>query len=216
MRSEYTNGWNVGSGHADLVAAAEDLAERFDIKRVIAWGVSMGGEVTGMAVAERPDLFDYWISSAGTLDLPTQWGQQTYRAQIEAETLGTPISNRAAYDRRSPTELARRMRGLKHAYLLHGVGDVAAPVSQSQQMYDRLRGYGVPVSAYTVTTSEGDPTVWWPVFVSEPTPIGVAGHDWSTIALAQRILLRIVAGHAPDSGAAATQHLWDSTIDAMF
>jgi fermentation-respiration switch protein FrsA (DUF1100 family) len=209
------NGWNVGSGHADLVAAAVDLSQRFHITRVIAWGVSMGGEVTGMAVAERPDVFDYWISSAGTLDLPTQWGQQTFRAQIEKETHGTPVSNRSAYNRRSPTELAPKMRGLEHAYLLHGLGDGAVPASQSQQMYDRLRRAGVDVSAYTIATGEGDPTVWWPLFATEPTPIGVAGHDWSTIALAQRILLRIVAGHAPDAGAAATQHFWDSTTDAM-
>lgn len=209
------NGWNVGSGHADLVAAAQDLSQRFHIKRVIAWGVSMGGEVTGMAVAERPDLFDYWISSAGTLDLPTQWGQQRYRAQIEAETHGTPLSNRPAYDRRSPTELAAHMEGLSHVYLLHGMGDGAVPASQSQQMYDRLRSAGVPVSAYTITTGEGGSTVWWPIVARAPAPIGVAGHDWSTIALAQRILLAIVAGHPPDRGASATQHVWDSTLDVM-
>ena len=209
------NGWNVGSGHADLVAATVDLSQRFGIKRVIGWGVSMGGEVTGMAVAARPDLFDYWISSAGTLDLPTQWGQQTYRTEIEAETHGTPLSKPAAYDRRSPTELAPKMRGVEHVYLLHGVGDGAAPASQSQLMYDRLRSARVDVSSYTITTGEGDPTIWWPMFASEETPIGIAGHDWSTIALAQRILLRIVAGHAPDAGVAATQHFWDASTDAM-
>jgi fermentation-respiration switch protein FrsA (DUF1100 family) len=208
-------GWNVGSGHADLVAATQDLQRRFPVKRTIAWGVSMGGEVSGMAVAARPDLFDYWITSSGVLDLPTQWAQQTFRRQIEAETHGTPATARAAYDRRSPTALARRMRGITRAYLLHGAGDTAVPWSQAEQMFDELRRSAVPVSAYTVMTSDGDPTLWWPAFRTEPTPLGPAGHDWSTIALAQRILLAIVAGHPPDAGLAATQHAWDATFDVM-
>jgi dipeptidyl aminopeptidase/acylaminoacyl peptidase len=207
-------GWNVGSGHSDLIAATEDLQRRFPIKRTIVWGVSMGGEVSGMAVAARPDLFDYWISSSGVLDLPTQWGQQTFRAQIEAETHGTPMTARAAYDRRSPVALARGMRGLRHAYVIHGMRDTAVPVSEAHLMARALRDAGVPASTYTVATSNGDVTLWWPMFHAQTTPIGPAGHDWSTIALAQRVLLEIVAGRAPDSGR-SVQHVWDSTSDFM-
>jgi fermentation-respiration switch protein FrsA (DUF1100 family) len=207
-------GWNVGSGHADLVAATIDLQRRFPITRTIVWGVSMGGEVSGMAVAERPDLFDYWISSSGVLDLPTQWAQQTFRAQIEAETHGTPVTARAAYERRSPSALAPRMRGLRHAYVVHGMGDTAVPVSESQLMARSLRDAGVATSTYTVATSDGDVTLWWPMFHAQTTPIGPAGHDWSTVALGQRIVLEIVAGRAPDGGRSA-QHVWDSTSDFM-
>jgi dipeptidyl aminopeptidase/acylaminoacyl peptidase len=208
-------GWNVGSGHSDVVAATIDLQHRFPIKRTILWGVSMGGEVSGMAAAERPDLFDYWISSSGVLDLPTQWAQQTFRPEIEAETHGTPASAPAAYARRSPTSLAPRIKGITRAYLLHGVGDTAVPASEANQMFDSLRRVGVPVSAYTITTGDGDPSVWWPVFATESTPVGVAGHDWSTIALGQRIVLAIVAGHAPDAGTKTAAHVWDATTDAM-
>lgn len=208
-------GWNVGSGKSDLVAATRDLQQRFPIKRTIIWGVSMGGEVTGMAVAEAPDLFDYWISSSGVLDLPTQWAQQTFRAQIEAEAHGTPTTAKHAYDIRSPSTLAPHMKGVKRAYLIHGMGDTAVPLSEMQQTFDALRGADVPVSGYTITTGEGDPAVWWPIFASHETPLGLAGHDWSTIALGQRILLRIVAGFAPDRGTGAVSHVWDSTFDAM-
>lgn len=208
-------GWNVGSGHADLIAATTDLQRRFHIKRTIAWGLSMGGEVTGMAVAARPDLFDHWISSAGVLDLRTQWAQQTFRSQIETETHGTPVTAGPAYDRRSPTRLASAMRGISRAYLLHGAGDAAVPASESHQMHDELRRAGVPVSSYTITTGDGDPTLWWPMNATESTPVWLAGHDWTTIALAQRILLAIVAGHPPDVGTPAAHHVWDSTLDAM-
>jgi len=207
-------GWNVGSGHSDLVAATIDLQHRFPITRTIVWGVSMGGEVSGMAVAERPDLYDYWISSSGVGDLATQWGQQTFRAQIEAEAHGTPVTARAAYDRRSPTALAPRMKGLTHAYLIHGSGDTAVPWSESQQLFKDLRDLGIPASMYTVATSDGDVTLWWPMFHAESTPIGPAGHDWSTVALGQRILLSIVGGHPPDGGITA-QHVWDATSDRM-
>lgn len=207
-------GWNVGSGHSDLVAATVELQRRFPIRRTLIWGVSMGGEVTGMAVAERPDLYDYWISSSGVLDLPTQWAQQTYRAEIEAETGGTPFTASAAYDRRSPVALANRMDGIERAYLLHGIGDTAVPMSESKQMFEALRRVGVGVSHFSITSGRGDPAVWWPMFASLETPVGVAGHDWSTIALGQRIVLSIVAGRAPDEGRGATAHVWDATSDS--
>jgi acetyl esterase/lipase len=124
------------------------------------------------------------------------------------------VTARAAYDRRSPTALAARMRGHTHAYVIHGTGDTAVPVSESQLMARSLRDAGVPASTYSVATSDGDVTLWWPLFHAQATPIGPAGHDWSTVALGQRVLLDIVAGRAPD-GDRSVQHVWDSTSDFM-
>lgn len=151
----------------------------------------------------------------GVLDLPTQWAQQTFRAKIEAETRGTPTTARKAYDIRSPVARAPAMKGITRAYLLHGVGDTAVPWSQTQQMYEKLRGAGVGVSAYTITTAPTKPAVWWPVYQPIDVPLGPGGHDWSTITLAQRILLDIVAGRPPDADQPAQQHLWDGNADAM-
>ncbi|MHB8605683.1 MAG: alpha/beta hydrolase family protein, partial [Thermoplasmatota archaeon] len=47
-------GWDVMKGAADLVAATRDLQARFPITHTVLWGISMGGETTGMAVAQAP------------------------------------------------------------------------------------------------------------------------------------------------------------------
>src|SRR5687767_14240130 len=70
-------GWFVREGAADSIAAAKYFLERYpSITQVFAFGVSMGGNASGMAVASpdavRADgtpLFDYWVDVEGANNL---------------------------------------------------------------------------------------------------------------------------------------------------
>lgn len=204
-----SGGWDVARGARDLVEATKVLQARFPITRTIIWGVSMGGETTGMAVAERPELFDYWVASIGVMDLAQQWAVPGFRNLIEAETGGTPVSHPEAYRRRSPVDLAEAMGGIERAYLTHGVGDMIVPAQQSHAMHDALVDAGIKVSSYTVTTNQDGIT--GPIapglgLIFVPTPIGVAGHDDTSIEHSFAIVERLIAGDAPDAGEPSQRH----------
>lgn len=164
-------GWDVMKGSRDLVAATVDLQARFPIARTVIWGASMGGETTGMAVAARPDLYDYWVDTFGVTNLfeefavlghypsvspnPNDPGNPT-RSAIVAETGGTPLTAPQAYADRSPVLMADKMVGIKRAYITHGVGDPIVPYSMSREMFENLRLAGVPATLWTVTTGGGN------------------------------------------------------------
>jgi dipeptidyl aminopeptidase/acylaminoacyl peptidase len=159
-------GWDVAAGAADVVVATQALQRRFPIRQTIAWGLSMGGEVTGMAVAARPDLFDWWVGTAGVYDLAEMWTNGTYRHLIERETGGTPASHPDGYRARSPVHLAARMKGIRGAFLVHGAGDSVVPQTQAWRMAEALRHAGVPASLEVV-----------PLGHASEGAHGLAGHD---------------------------------------
>jgi hypothetical protein len=233
---DYTgNGhWNVAAGARDTLAATEDLRARWPIQRTVLWGASMGGEVSGMAVAQRPDLFDDWVDQYGVTDLaeellvvgglglteptaahPTQAGS----SWILDETGGPPgATPEQAWTSRSPAQLAAGMRGLRHAYLVHGVGDTLVPVSQSLRMHDALVREGIPVTLRLVTSgaSTKDGGVEGPYLPmlgipTAPTPEGhtVAGHNNIGAAEAFGILNVLLAGGEPDAGVPDTVQVID-------
>jgi pimeloyl-ACP methyl ester carboxylesterase len=208
------SGWDVLAGSRDTIAATEELRRRFPIRQTIAWGVSMGAEVTGMAIAERPDLFDWWVSSIGVLDLVEQWKQGTFQAQIEAETGGPPASHRAEYDRRSPSTMIDRFTHLKRIYLLTGAADLTVPPTQTWEMNTALVDAGIPVTTFTITTSRQDYETYWPTrYRSHDLPVAPAGHDHSSFLLTERILVSIMHGTPLDDGAPPVHRIWDGTLD---
>lgn len=222
--------WDVMKGHRDLIAAAEDLEARFpSISRTVAWGLSMGGETTGMAVAARPDLFDYWVDTAGVVDLIQQFAtlgaypgpgaidpQQPFAGSwIAEECGGTPAEVPWEYLARSPLYSALSMRGVKHVYITHGIGDLIVSYTQARAMFERLAAAAIPVSLYTTVTGPG-PALgpYLPVGQTVPvvpTPFGPAGHDPRGFGPASAIVADLLSWREPDWDAMAREHVLDGT-----
>lgn len=220
-------GWDVMKGSRDLVAATVDLQARFPIQRTVVWGVSMGGETTGMAVAQRSDLYDYWVDTFGVTNLfeefvalghypgvspnPNDPGNPT-RSAIVAETGGTPLTAPQAYADRSPVLMADDMVGLRRAYVTHGVGDLVVPYSMSREMFESLRLAGVPATLWTVTTGGGG--VQGPYGAPAPpanAPVGPAAHDGRGAHPSSWIVDQLLRGLEPDAGAPHVEHVADLT-----
>ena len=148
--------WKVGTGWRDTVAATLDLQARYPgIQRTIVWGISMGGEVSGLAVAYAPPgTYDYWVEDSGVENLAEEWATVPgFRPAIEAETGGTPADVPDAYRERSPLAQTAGIaaQGLRRAFVNHGAGDTVVTPTQAQEMAAALADAGVPVSAYTWT-----------------------------------------------------------------
>lgn len=214
--------WDVATGATDTVAATLDLRHRFpSIRRTVLWGVSMGGEVAGMAAAARADVFDYWVDTFGVTDLTEEFAvlgtfPTIFGSWIAQEAGGPPGLRQAEYDRRSPVHLTDRMRGLKRVYVLHGIGDMLVPYTQGRRLFERLTLSGVPASMYTFLTGPGSTQGGWTPagFVGLPGPVGPAAHDGrGGLDLSLRIVDALLGGAVPDgdAGARARDHVYDHT-----
>jgi acetyl esterase/lipase len=195
-------GWFVLEGAADsIVAAKYFLAEYPSITQVFAFGVSMGGNASGMAVAS-PDavrldgatpLFDYWVDVEGVNNLTEEYlilravapgvgDAAVAQAEIEEEA-GGPIE--AVPERYAElTNLYRvpDMR-LKGAVVVHGVDDGLVSTSQSPEMADALNAGGIPAHLYTVfLRGDGESGGTLTGLVAGPTgqdyESPFAGHGW--------------------------------------
>lgn len=222
--------WDVMKGHRDLVAATGDLQARFpSITRTVIWGISMGGETTGMAVAARPDLYDYWVDTFGVTDLFQEFAAlgaypgispnandtaNPTGSWIVEQTGGTPATAHQAYLDRSPAYQADRMKGITRAYLSHGVGDLIVQYTQSRLMYTNLVANGVPVSLTTVLTRGGavqGPFVPNATVPAIPTPYALSAHDGSAIQYSNETVHHLLSGGEPDAGVAAREWVVDAT-----
>jgi len=172
-----SRGWKVSEGAADSIAATQlftSTCQSLNPTRFVntAFGVSMGGNMTGLAVSEsakRGDgstLFDYWYDVAGVTDVPEIYtdataislvplgGIQTIganaKADIEAE-MGSPILNLTTYLNRSPALRTSQMKasGLKGVVVSHGVLDGEVTSDQSDQMVAALALTGIPTDYTT-------------------------------------------------------------------
>ena len=173
-------GWAVRSGAEDSISAARYFMNRYpSIKEVFAFGASMGGNVSGLAIyspdAVRSDctpLWDWWVVTEGVHNLSEEYlGTRTLnpvlvaaaqaQQEIEEENGGTIEEVPEAYSEITNTVNAGSMAFLKGVVMTHGTSDTTVPVDQSNQMANALRAEGVPTYLYLVQGSdhvwEGDP-----------------------------------------------------------
>jgi hypothetical protein len=172
-----SRGWKVSEGAADSIAATRlfnDTCQSLNPTRFVnaAFGISMGGNMTGLAVSEKATrkdgspLFDYWFDVAGVtnvleiytdataISLVPLGGIQTIganaKADIEAE-MGNPILNLTTYLNRSPVLRTSQMKasGLKGVVVSHGVLDGEVTSDQSDQMVAALALAGIPTDYST-------------------------------------------------------------------
>lgn len=149
----------------DTIAATLLAKRRFpSVQQVYLLGVSLGGAVSGTAIAESvhagsdgKGLYDYWVDVEGLANLSESWAEATavvpeYAAFIESETGGTPLTVPAEYVRRSPVLRAQEMAaaGLKAVAVVHDVNDGLVVYNQAPEMAAALVTAGIPVQQFNV------------------------------------------------------------------
>ena len=178
-------GWRVREGAEDSIAAAQ-LFERTcsELKKgkrgkkrtrrlpIVMFGVSMGGNMAGLAIAEgarRRDgspLFDWWFDVEGVTNvietylaarmvagppLNNATGQIAVR-EIEEEMGGTLESRSSVYAEHTVLNRADDIKasGLKGVVMIHGLADGTVPFNQSAEMFARLVEQRIPTDFFTV------------------------------------------------------------------
>jgi acetyl esterase/lipase len=171
-------GWPVMAGAQDSIAAAQHFEALCPtIEKIVIFGVSMGGNSSGLAVAlsgeaKRSDgkpLFDYWVDVEGAVNvIETYQGARALapfnafaaqaQADIEEEMGGSFESAPEAY--RDHCVVCRvediAASGVKGVIVVHGVDDGLVPYNQGVEMTHALVAEGVPVDMTTVGTKDGD------------------------------------------------------------
>jgi acetyl esterase/lipase len=165
-------GWFVKEGAADLVAAAQHLQALCpSIKSTILFGVSMGGNASGLALAKAADekaagggpLFDHWFDVEGAVNVvetyagasalaPANAFAANAKADIEDEMNGTPADDPEGYQDLAVVshidEIAAS--GVKGVAVIHAVEDGLVPYNQAREMVGELTQAQVPVEMYTI------------------------------------------------------------------
>jgi hypothetical protein len=144
-------------------------AERLPI---VMYGVSMGGNTSGLAVAAGADrvdgspLFDYWFNIEGVTNVietyfearavagpPLNNGTGRIAVQEIEEELGGPFESRPAeYADAAVVTRADDIKasGLKGVVMVHGADDGTVPYNQSPEMFARLVEQDIPTDFFTV------------------------------------------------------------------
>lgn len=167
-------GWRVREGAADSIAAAKYfLAAYPSVKQVYAFGISMGGNAAGVAVASpdavRADgsaLFDYWVNIEGVNNLAEEYlvlravapgiaDAALAQKEIEEENGGPIEAVPAKYQEITNVARVRDMTGLKGAVLVNGIDDGLVPTNQSPELALALNAAGVATHLYTVGGNGG-------------------------------------------------------------
>lgn len=154
-----TRGWQVREGAADSNAAALAVLAGCDsIEEVVLFGVSMGANTAGLALAAQPTrtddspLYDWWINVEGAANVV-----ETYLAARSLAASGNAFANNAVQDIErevgGPIEDdpqgyvdlavvsnadAIAASGVKGVFHVHGVEDGLVPYDQSRELQAAL------------------------------------------------------------------------------
>ena len=168
-----SRGWRVAEGADDSIAAAKmfDATCAAQGTNTI-YGVSMGGNTSGLVVAAAPKrangspLFNYWFAIEPAANVTETWAEATAVAQsgntfgkqaaadIEEEMGGTPMTASSAYQ--SHSVVARiadiASAGLKGVTIVQGVDDGLVPYNQSRELVAELRAARIATDDVTAGT----------------------------------------------------------------
>lgn len=152
-------------GAHDIIAATLYAKERFPkVETVYFLGVSLGGAVSGTAIAESlhviepgESLFDYWVALEPLTNLVEAYYEAVaaapeYAAFMEDENGGTAAEKPQEYQRRSPVTRAPEMAeaGIRAVAIIHPVNDGLVVYNQAREMAGALVGVGIPTQLTTV------------------------------------------------------------------
>jgi acetyl esterase/lipase len=167
---ERARGWPAAAGAEDLVAAARHFDGHCPgLAGITIHGVSMGANMTGLAVAARAKrlngrpLFDYWVAVEGAHNVTEEYflarplapANATAKNAVEdiEREMGGPYETRSStYDERTNVNRIADMAasGVRGVILVHATADGLVPYDQSVQLARRLRATDVPVDFFTV------------------------------------------------------------------
>lgn len=195
-------------GAHDTIAATLEAKRRFpSVKTVYLLGVSLGGAVSGTAIAESvhvtPDgrsLYDYWIALEPLTNLFEAYPEAalvvpTLARYFEEEAGGPLQAQPDEYQRRSPVLRVREMAaaGLKAVAVVHGVNDGLVTYNQGRELADALLTQRIPVQMYNVLRhADGQD----PGTTGTGTLTGAAGANSDPFAFLQ------LAGHGSEADGA--------------
>ena len=169
-----SRGWNAMAGAEDLIAAAQHFDKKCaSINQIVLLGVSMGGNMSGLAVAltgandikktDGKPLFDYWIDVEGSVNLvetylaaraagPANATAAAAAEDIEAETGGPIEGNHDAYLKRTVVNRVDDIdaAGLKGVVVIHGLDDGLVPYNQAREISSRLFEAQIPTELVTI------------------------------------------------------------------
>ncbi len=167
-----SRGWRVAEGAADSIA----FAQHFDALckptgTNVVYGVSMGGNTSGLVVAAQPKardrspLFDYWVNVEGATNVtetylgasvlaPANASAANARDDIEDAFGGTPVEATETYEQRTVVNRTDDIAGagLKGVVMVHGLVDGLVTHDHSRQLQGLLAARGVPVDMWTAVT----------------------------------------------------------------
>lgn len=170
---ESSRGWRVREGAEETNVAVRQLAAQCPTAVTrSAFGVSMGGNASGLAVAAEPKtvdgapLYDWWFNIEGATDpIDTYLSARTLApANATARNAAFDIAEEAggceievcpkAYEEMAVITKAGNIRNgnLKGAIFVHGLDDGLVGPQHSVKMRSLLRAVGVPYDMYTVGT----------------------------------------------------------------
>jgi len=187
-----SRGWQVAEGATDSNAAARLIERRCSgMTTVVLYGVSMGGNTAGLALAAKPTrasgapLYDYWFQMEGANNVvETYFGARALKASgsatavnavedIEREMGGTFEQKRDLYLERSVVNRVADIAesGVKGIVMMHGVGDGLVPYNQSRELQARLATAGllVEVHSFTLRAASSEPGTTVDGYLPNPT-----------------------------------------------
>ncbi len=168
-----SRGWQVAEGAEDSIAAAkyfDGLCPK--LGTIVMYGVSMGGNTSGLAVAAKATrrngkpLFDWWFDIEGAANVTETYAEarglassgntfaKNAQADIEREMGGTFEDKRDVYLSRTVVNRIDDIKasGVRGVVVVHAVDDGLVPYNQSRELVGRLRAVGVPADFFTVVT----------------------------------------------------------------
>jgi dienelactone hydrolase len=167
-----SRGWQVAEGAEDSIAAAQlfDAACGHTGTNVV-YGVSMGGNTSGLVVASKPKdaqgkpLFDYWVDVEGASNVTeTYQGARALAAgntfaanastDIEKEMGGSFETKPDVYADRTVVNRTQDIvaSGIKGVVMAHGIVDGLVTHDESRQLQVLLRAQGLPVDMWAAFT----------------------------------------------------------------
>ncbi len=243
-KQDHEIGWQVREGAAQTIAAARQFESACGhLKTIIDYGVSMGGNTSGLiaeARAQRTDggpLFNLWFDIEGVTNLAEEYfgaralansGNSTAATavgEIQHEAGGPFEQNPAAYSALTVVAHAGDVRtsGIGGVVMVHALDDGLVPTDQTQQMALALTQAGVPVDVTVVGTrvpgSDSNDTTL-DGYLPIPHSLPFAGHGFegshtqTVISTGLAKLDAILHGGARPQG--FQEHFLDGTLGQLF
>lgn len=160
-------------GAHDTIAATLAAKARFpSVETVYLLGVSMGGAISGTAIAEAvhvtedgAGLYDYWVNVEGLTNQFEAWAEASaalpaVAADLEEDAGGTPLEVPGAYERRSPAlrSIDMALTRLRAVAIIHAFNDGLVVYNQAREMAVALVAVGVPTQFFNVLRhADGQP-----------------------------------------------------------